>query len=120
MTSAQVGNPCPINTDRKAALDLAVVIVTWNVKALVLDALRTLFDDLAASGLDAQVYVIDNASSDGTPDAICEQFPVVKLLVQQQNLGFAAANNVALRSLGFHDIPALNPNGPRAAFLLNP
>src|SRR5579859_4011712 len=100
--------------------DLAVVIVTWNIRDLALDTLRTLCVDLQSSVLDSRVIVVDNASSDGTPDAIRQQFPAVTLLAQSQNLGFAAGNNVALRALGYCDQPTPNPGGPRAVFLLNP
>ncbi len=101
-------------------LDLAVIIVTWNVRQLVLDALRTLFQDLQASALGAQVWVVDNASSDGTVEAIQAAFPAVQLIASRDNLGFAAGNNAALRALGFHDQPTPNQDGPRAVFLLNP
>ncbi|MCC7209336.1 MAG: glycosyltransferase family 2 protein [Anaerolineae bacterium] len=100
--------------------DLAIVIVSWNVRALLLDCLESVHADLAGSGLDAQVYVVDNASADGTPHAVRERFPQVRLLESGRNLGFAAGNNVALRALGFQDRPAPNPDGPRAVFLLNP
>lgn len=109
-----------MNSRDNALLDLVVVIVTWNVQKFVRGALRTLYDDLQTSGLNAQVYVIDNASSDSTVEAIQAEFPAVKLLVQKDNLGFARGNNVALRELGFRDQPAPNPTGPRAVFLLNP
>ena len=99
--------------------DLAVILVTWNTRVLVLNALGTLFDDLHQSGLDTQVYVVDNASSDGTPDAIRAEYPDVHLIQSTKNLGFAAGNNLALRALGFCDEPTRNPAGPRAVFLLN-
>jgi GT2 family glycosyltransferase len=101
-------------------LDLAVVIVTWNTRTLVLDALRTLCADLESSGLRGGVWVVDNASADGTPDAVREAFPAVKLITSTVNLGFGAGNNLALRALGFKDQPGPNPDGPRAVFLLNP
>jgi N-acetylglucosaminyl-diphospho-decaprenol L-rhamnosyltransferase len=101
-------------------LDLAVIVVTWNVRALVLDAIRTLNQDLAASGLNAQVWISDNQSSDDTLEAIRREFPTTCVIANNSNLGFAAGNNVALRALGFHDQPTPNPNGPRAVFLLNP
>ena len=44
------------------------------------------------------VIVVDNASNDGSPDAICAQFPDVQVLALERNVGFAAANNVALRA----------------------
>jgi N-acetylglucosaminyl-diphospho-decaprenol L-rhamnosyltransferase len=103
-----------------AELDLAVIFVTWNVRSLVLDALRTLYDDLAQTTLNACVYVVDNDSADGTVDAIREAFPQTVVLVQAKNLGFAAGNNVALRELGFTNQPSPNSAGPKTVFLLNP
>ncbi len=99
--------------------DLAVIIVTWNVKDLALQALRSLYDDLNQSSLDALVYVVDSASADGTPQAIADAFPSVNLITSQENLGFARGNNAALRALGFEaDTPP--GNLPRAVYLLNP
>src|SRR5258708_2880077 len=100
--------------------DLAIIIVTWNVRSLVLDALRTVYAELASGNLDAEFYVVDNASSDGTTESIRVDFPTVKVLAQASNLGFAAGNNVAMRALGFNDVPTPNPNGPEAVLLLNP
>ncbi len=103
----------------KTLPDLAVILVSWNVRALILDALRTLTADLATSGLKVEVWVVDNASTDGSPDAIRATFPQVHLIASDKNLGFGAGNNVALRALGFRDVPTLAPNAPRAVFLLN-
>lgn len=102
--------------------ELAVVIVSWNTRELTLDALRTLYLDLEANGPESSVWVVDNASSDGTPDAVRKQFPQVTLITSAANLGFAGGNNRALRAMGFGD-----PSGtddperlPRAVYLLNP
>lgn len=97
--------------------DLAVVIVTWNVRALVLDALASLFADLAAHGPAADVYVVDSASSDGTVEAIRAAFPQVHLIASAENLGFGRANNLALREIGFGTPGAALPS---AVYLLNP
>src|SRR5258708_35170218 len=90
-------------------VDLAVIIVTWNVRSLALDLLRTLFEDLEASklknNLNSRVLVVDNLSSDGTAEAIRTSFPAVTLLAQDRNLGVAAGNNVALRALEFNAHP---------------
>ncbi len=79
--------------------DLAVVIVSWNVRDLLAACLRSLFADLARSDLQAQVWVVDNASADGTSEMVAETFPTVHLVVSQENLGFARANNVALGAI---------------------
>ncbi|MFN8451099.1 MAG: glycosyltransferase [Anaerolineae bacterium] len=93
---------------------LAVVIVTWNVRDLALDALRSLYADLDASGLRAEVYVVDSASSDGTPAAVAAAFPQVKLTASAENLGFGRANNLAIRQI----MEAAEQ--PQAIYLLNP
>jgi N-acetylglucosaminyl-diphospho-decaprenol L-rhamnosyltransferase len=102
--------------------ELAVVIVSWNTRELTLNALRTLHEDLDANGPEASVWVVDNASSDGTPDAIQKEFPQVTLIASAANLGFAGGNNRALRSMGFGD-PAGTGDPerlPKAVYLLNP
>ncbi len=103
--------------------DLAVVIVSWNTRELTLDALRTLYQDLDANGPSAAVWVVDSASSDGTPDAIRQQFPQVTLIASDTNLGFAGGNNHALRQIGFSDKPGQPQEAdqlPKAVYLLNP
>lgn len=101
------------------AADVAVIIVTWNVKELVLDALRTLYADLAGSGLTAHVIVVDSASADSTSDAVAKAFPQAQVIASTENLGFSRANNMAMRELGFGRGLAAE-NLPKAVFLLNP
>jgi hypothetical protein len=102
---------------RTRTADLAVVIVTWNVRMLALEALRSLCADLDAHDVGADVYVVDSASSDGTAEAIASTFPQVTLIRSENNLGFGAANNLALRRLGFCE---QDQDLPRAVYLLNP
>lgn len=101
-------------------LDLSVVIVTWNVWALALKALGSLYADLAASGLSFEVRVVDCASSDDTPAAIAEAFPQVNLTASSENLGFGRGNNTALRQIGFGSPDADPAALPKAVYLLNP
>lgn len=96
-------------------IDLAVIIVTWNTCDVIMDALDSLYADLERSGLDSAVYVVDSASTDGTPDLIAQGYPQVHLTASQDNLGFAGGNNHAMRQLGFPDDPQA-----RAVYLLNP
>ncbi len=98
--------------------DLAVIVVTWNVRELVLDALRSLYADLALNGPSAEVYVVDSASSDGTAEVVAAAFPQVKVIASQENLGFGRSNNLALRQIGFQS--AVPTELPRAVYLLNP
>ncbi len=74
---------------------LSVIIVSYQTRDLTLACLRTLSDRLA--GLSAEVFVVDNASSDGSAAAVAQEFPAVRLLSNSTNIGFGAANNVAMR-----------------------
>ena len=78
---------------------LAVVIVSWNVRDLLRAGLRSLFADLDRSSLEAQVWVVDNGSTDGSPKMVAQTFPAVHLVASRENLGFAAGNNLALRAI---------------------
>ncbi len=100
--------------------ELAVVIVTWNVRELALDALRTLYADLDAHGPQAEVWLVDNASADGTAEAVRAHYPQVHVIASEQNLGFAAGNNAALRAIGFGDPNTAPESLPRAVYFLNP
>jgi hypothetical protein len=102
------------------APDIAVIIVTWNVCELVQDALRTLYDDLQTGGLRAQVIVVDSASSDGTVQAVRDNFPQTRVIASETNLGFAGGNNAGMQLLGFGDDSTPPQTLPRAVYLLNP
>ncbi|OGF30542.1 hypothetical protein A3H09_00925 [Candidatus Falkowbacteria bacterium RIFCSPLOWO2_12_FULL_45_13] len=88
-------------------IDLSIIIVSWNVKEKLSDNLRALFSSQYAS---FEVWVIDNNSSDGTVRMIKKEFPQVKLIANQENLGFARANNQAIKQAGGRYILLLNPD----------
>ncbi|MEM7346580.1 MAG: glycosyltransferase family 2 protein [Chloroflexota bacterium] len=102
--------------------DLAIIIVSWNVQELLQACLKTIETDLQDSNLSAQIWVVDNASTDQSVAMIKETFPQVKLIESEQNLGFAGGNNAALRAIGFEDQPNSSQGSqlPQAVLLLNP
>ena len=77
--------------------DLEIIIVNWNTLALTRDCLRSVFSEIGRSRLDCRVWVVDNNSSDGSVEAIRAEFPQVALIENKENVGFARANNQALR-----------------------
>lgn len=89
-------------------LKLSVLVVTYNSVRLI-DALLT---GLARElhGLDAEVVLVDNASHDGTADAVAHRHPWVRLVRSTQNLGFAAGNNLAARLARGRVLLLLNPD----------
>ncbi len=75
-------------------MDLTIVIVTWNTRDLLLECLTSVYSCI--ENLDYKVYVVDNASVDGTAEAVRREFPQVELIVNQENRGFIKANNQVL------------------------
>lgn len=101
-----------------SSADLAIIIVSYNVRDLLRRCLRSIDDSLGASSLHYRTLVVDNASSDGSAAMVAAEFPQVELIASTVNLGFAGGNNLGLRRLLGSDLHA--PDAPRAVLLLNP
>ncbi|MCU9847991.1 glycosyltransferase family 2 protein [Defluviimonas sp. WL0024] len=87
---------------------LTVIMVSYNTRALTLAALRTLFAETRNPFLRAVVF--DNASSDGSADAIAAAFPEVELIRSPENVGFARANNIVAAQAETEWLLLLNPD----------
>lgn len=88
--------------------DLSVIIVSYNVKTFLEPALASI--EAALETIDSEIWVIDNASTDGSPAMVRKQYPRVRLLVNRENAGFAKANNQALRQCSGRKICLVNPD----------
>jgi len=99
------------------SLSLAVVVVSYNVRDLLRACLAGTYASLAHSPeLDATVWVVDNASVDGSAEMVAVEFPHARLIRSPDNTGFSGGNNLALRLLGFKD----GEETPDLVLLLNP
>ena len=87
-------------------MDLSIVIVSYNTKGLLEQTLRTVME--AVGTLSVEVFVVDNASHDGSPDMVAEGFPWVRLIRNDHNAGFAGGNNLALEQVTGRYILLLN------------
>jgi GT2 family glycosyltransferase len=96
-------------------LDLAVIIVSWNVRDYLADCLRSVYTDLDRCNLRGEVWVIDNNSTDGTQELLRDVFTNTHLIVNDDNPGFGAANNQGMSAAASTD-----GQGPRYFLLLNP
>lgn len=76
-------------------IDLSIVIVNWNTRDLLAQCLHSVYN--TTSNLDFEVIVVDNASTDGSLEMVRQEFPDVSLIANTENLGFAKANNQAIR-----------------------
>lgn len=103
------------------SLDLAIVIVSYNVRDLLRRCLRSIDAALAGSMLRCGTIVVDNASRDGSAAMVRAEFPQVQLIALDANLGFAGGNNVGLRGIGEQGSGVRSHGaGPAAVLLLNP
>ncbi len=77
------------------SLDLSIVILNFKTKEVLLDCLRSVYDQ--TSGIDFEVIVVDNASSDGSAEAAKKSFPKIELKINETNLGFSGGNNKGIQ-----------------------
>lgn len=89
-------------------MKLSVIIVNYNVKYFLEQCLFSVYK--ALSGLEAEVLVVDNNSVDGSEVMVRSRFPDIKLIVNQENVGFAKANNQALAMAQGEYVLLLNPD----------
>lgn len=89
-------------------MKLSVVIVNYNVKYFIEQCLHSVLT--AVEHLDAEVFVVDNNSVDGSVEMIVEKFPQVKLICNSDNPGFSKANNQAIRISKGEYVLLLNPD----------
>lgn len=75
---------------------ISVVIVSWNAKNYLMECLESLFSRKESNVM--EIIVVDNASTDGSPEAVSGQFPTVKLIQNITNLGFGKANNIGIEN----------------------
>ncbi len=89
------------------SLPLSIVVVSYNSREMTLEAIRSAF---AATTMAFEMIVLDNASRDGSAEAIANEFPQVTLIASAENLGFALGNNVAAKQARGQRLLLLNPD----------
>lgn len=100
---------------RMKAMDIGIVIVSYNTKDLLRRCLESVF---ASDNVTYTVCVVDNASTDGTVQMVRDEFPQVHLIANENNMGYPAGNNQGLAHIGFHESGF--STAPDYALLLNP
>ena len=89
-------------------MKLSVVIVSYNVRSYLEQCLQSV--QRALEGIEGEVFVVDNHSDDDSVVTIREQYPWVRLIENQENLGFSKANNQAIRQSQADYVLLLNPD----------
>lgn len=89
-------------------MKLSVVIVSYNVRSYLEQCLQSV--QSALEGIEGEVFVVDNHSDDDSVETVRNHYPWVRLIANQENLGFAKANNQAIRQLQAEYVLLLNPD----------
>ena len=78
-------------------MDISIIIVNWNTKNLLLNCISSVYETV--KNISFEIWLVDNASIDGSVDAVKQNYPDVRIIQNTKNLGFAAANNIALKKM---------------------
>ena len=89
-------------------MKLSVVIVSYNVRLLLEACLKSV--EKALEGIEGEVFVVDNNSTDDSVAYLQPRFPDVRFIANKENLGFARANNQAIRMSEAEYVLLLNPD----------
>ena len=89
-------------------MKLSVVIVSYNVRDYLENCLQSV--SRALEGIEGEVFVVDNHSDDDSVEAVRSQYPWVRLIENQENMGFSRANNIAIRESRGEYVLLLNPD----------
>jgi hypothetical protein len=99
-------------------LDLSIIIVNYNTRDLLHDCLTSIYH--SQGNFTFNVVVVDNASPDNSGAMVTTEFPQAILIANPVNSGFAVANNLGLRQVGFNNEGSPQADAPGFALLLNP
>src|SRR5258707_976966 len=95
-------------------MDLSIVILNYNTREHLRTCLRSLLAEgstsLSGGPIEVEVFVVDNASSDGSANMVASEFPWVELMRSPLNGGFASGNNQALALARGQAVLLLNPD----------
>ena len=106
--NVQIQPPPALTGSPGAPAELTVIVVSYNTRDLTLACLRSLFASTHVAK--AHVVVFDNASCDGSAQAVAAAFPQVELIASAENLGFARANNMVAAAARTEWLLLLNPD----------
>jgi N-acetylglucosaminyl-diphospho-decaprenol L-rhamnosyltransferase len=97
-------------TLKNAGTQLSIIIVSWQVKNLVLDCINSVYQHTKLSRKHYEIIVVDNASDDGTVTAVREKYDEITVIENKKNVGFGVANNQAYDRCSGRYILLLNPD----------
>jgi N-acetylglucosaminyl-diphospho-decaprenol L-rhamnosyltransferase len=91
-------------------MKISIIIVSWNTRDLLEKCLASVYADTSLPADKVEIIVVDNASTDDSAGMVRSRFPATRLIENQVNIGFARANNQALRQAAGDYLVLLNPD----------
>jgi GT2 family glycosyltransferase len=98
----------PESIPQPSGIVLSIVLVNWNTRDYLLGALKSIYN--APPAFPFETIVVDNASSDGSAQAVAERFPQAALIASRDNEGYARGNNLGLEASTGRCVLLLNPD----------
>src|ERR1700682_2854309 len=98
----------PSTASKDQVLDVSIIIVSYNTRDMTVECIRSVIEH--TTGVSYELIVLDNASTDGSAEAIRANFPQLDLIASAQNLGFAGGNNIAAKRARGRRLLLLNPD----------
>jgi len=89
-------------------MDLSIIILNYKARGLLKECLKGI--KMVQPKLDYEIIVVDNASGDGTPAMMAENFPEIKFIASDKNLGYAKGNNLGAREAKGRYVMIMNPD----------
>ncbi len=89
-------------------MDLSIIIVNWNSKDYLKRCIRSVLD--STQGIEYEIVVIDSGSFDGCGEMLKQEYPQVRFVQSEKNIGFAGANNAAFKVSNGRNLLFLNPD----------
>jgi len=75
-----------LNVKTESRMDISIIIVNWNTERLLIDCIRSIYETV--ENISYEIWVVDNASTDGSVAAVKQNYPDVKIIQNSKNLGF--------------------------------
>lgn len=89
-------------------IKVSIIVISYNTKEMTLACIRSVYEQ--TKEISFELIVVDNASRDGSAQAIAEYFPTVELIISSENIGFGRANNLAAEMAKGSYLLLLNPD----------
>lgn len=99
-----------LDENEEKAISVSIIIVTYNCKGYIKSCIESIKTQNIPGNFQVEIIIVDNRSSDGTADFIRENYPSIRIIENESNMGYGAANNVGVKNSNGEYTVILNPD----------